>query len=93
MLNVWLSLFVSLVCSLSCQNGGSLNPLTCQCSCTENWGGTDCSGKIYTTLPDLFSIPQTLNPSVIPECGVQVRISIMKVARSFTFKSEIFARR
>ena len=33
------------VCSLDCQNGGTLDENDCSCSCPSGWHGTDCSSK------------------------------------------------
>ncbi|XP_030836782.1 multiple epidermal growth factor-like domains protein 6 [Strongylocentrotus purpuratus] len=30
-------------CNLTCENGGTLNPVDCSCSCGSNWYGIDCS--------------------------------------------------
>jgi len=33
------------LCAARCYNCASFNSTTCQCSCTDGWGGGDCSGR------------------------------------------------
>ena len=40
--------FPVLACPLTCQNGGTLNAVTCTCECTDGYRGDDCESEYIT---------------------------------------------
>ena len=49
-------------CSRVCQNGGTLNPVTCMCDCADGFSGSNCESECIewgTKLADAYYMLET----------------------------------
>ena len=57
MLLIWIFLFL-LACGRMCQNGGTLDGVTCTCSCVDGYSGDNCESE-YTACVQPLCVSKT----------------------------------